>query len=333
MTPLILTWAIILSFIIIMYVLLDGFDLGIGILFPFIKNHDYRDVMMSTVAPVWDGNETWLVFGGAALYSAFPLAYSTLLPTLYVPLMIMLAALIFRGVAFEFRFKSHGKDRVIWDFSFAAGSTLAAFMQGMVLGTFVKGYGSSFPLSTSPYEWLTPFSMMTGLAVVCGYALLGATWLIIKTVDDLQDKMYQAAKILLPLITVFLVIVSIWTPLMEARIMQRWFSLPNLFYLSPLPLLTGITIFYNYYCLQKKRHEKLPFWLSIALFILAYIGFCISSWPYIIPHAVPVWEAASAPSSLKFMLVGTSILLPFLLAYTIYSYRVFGGKVTKTVHY
>lgn len=328
---LILTWAVIISFAIIMYVLLDGFDLGIGILFPWINKHEHRDIMMTTVAPVWDGNETWLVLGAASLYGAFPLAYSTLLPTLYMPITIMLAALIFRGVAFEFRFKAH-KTRFIWDIAFTTGSTIAAFMQGMILGTFVKGYGSSVPITALPYEWLTPFSVMTGLAVVCGYGLLGATWLIIKTVGELQEKMFLAAKYLLAIVVLFLGIVSIWTPLMESHIMARWFTLPNLFYLSPLPILTAFAVFYNFYCIHKRK-EFLPFYLSIALFIFAYIGFCISSWPYIIPHAVPVWEAASAPSSLKFILVGVIILLPILLSYTIYSYRVFRGKVTVAEHY
>jgi cytochrome bd ubiquinol oxidase subunit II len=328
---LILTWAIIISFIIMMYVLLDGFDLGIGILFPWIKHGQYRDIMMSSVVPIWDGNETWLVFGAAALYAAFPLAYSTLLPTLYMPIMILLASLIFRGVAFEFRFKAQ-RSQFIWDISFAAGSTLAAFIQGVILGTFVKGYGSHLPLSHAPYQWLTPFSVFTGIAVVCGYALLGATWLIIKTEGNLQDQLFKVAKPLLGLVAFFLVAISIWTPFIEPRVMQRWFSLPNIFYLSPLPLLTIAIVFYNFYCLYKRK-EKTPFILSMGLFIFAYIGFCISAWPYIIPHALPVWEAAAAPSTLKFILAGTAVLLPLLLIYTLYSYHVFRGKIKEVIHY
>jgi len=328
---LILAWAVIISFAIIMYVLLDGFDLGIGILFPWIKHHEQRDLMMTSVAPVWDGNETWLVFGAAALYGAFPLAYSVLLPTLYMPITLMLAALIFRGVAFEFRFKAH-KTRFIWDSAFTLGSTIAALMQGIILGTFIKGYGNNIPVTNLPYEWLTPFSLMTGIAVVCGYGLLGATWLIIKTEGELQIQMFRAAKILLFIVTIFLGIVSIWTPLMETHIMERWFTLPNLFYLLPLPILTGFVVLYNFYCLRH-RYEYLPFYLSISLFVFSYIGFCISSWPYIIPHAVPVWEAAAPPSSLKFILIGVIFLLPVLITYTIYSYRVFRGKVTHIEHY
>lgn len=328
---LIMTWAGIISFAIIMYVLLDGFDLGIGILFPWIKNPEHRDIMMSTIAPVWDGNETWLIMGGASLYAAFPIAYSTLLPTLYMPITIMLAALIFRGIAFEFRFKAE-KNRFIWNISFATGSIVAAFMQGLIAGTFVTGYGTSLTSGISAYHWLTPFSIMTGFAVVTGYALLGATWLIAKTVGTLQNKMYLAAKTLLIVLIFFLVLISIWSPLMEPRIMARWFNVPNIFYLAPLPILAGIASVYNYYALQT-RCEFLPFFLSVGLFVLSYLGFCISDWPYIIPQAVTIWDAASPPSSLKFTLVGVVILLPMLLVYTAYSYRVFRGKVTKAEHY
>lgn len=328
---LILAWAAIISFVIIMYVILDGFDLGVGILFPWVKSTENRDIMMTSIAHVWDGNETWLVLGGASLYAAFPIAYSTLLPTLYMPLTIMLAALIFRGVAFEFRFKAK-RDRYIWDIAFSAGSTIAAFGQGLVLGTFVLGYGSQLPIQVSAYQWLTPFSVMTGIAVVCGYALLGSTWLVMKTTDDLQQQMYRCAKILLILVSVFLVVVSIWSPLADPDTYARWFNFPEFLYLSPLPIMTGIVVLYCYYCLHKQK-EILPFVLSISLFIFSYIGFCISDWPYIIPHAVTIWDAASPPSSLKFILVGFIILMPVLLAYTAYSYYIFRGKVTKVEHY
>ena len=329
---LILTWAVIISFIIMMYVLLDGFDLGIGILFPWIKHGQYRDIMMSTVLPVWDGNETWLVFGAAALYGAFPLAYSVLLPTLYIPIMILLVSLIFRGVAFEFRFKAH-RSQFVWDIAFAAGSTVAAFIQGVILGTFVKGYGNHLPLPHTAYQWLTPFSVFTGLAVVCGYALLGATWLIVKTEGDLQDQVYKAAKILLGLVTFFLVGVSFWTPFIEPRVVKIWFTAPKFYYLSVLPLLTLVIVLYNFYCLYNRKKERAPFVLTMGLFICSYLGFCISAWPYIVPHAVSVWDAAAAPSTLKFTLVGTAVLLPILLIYTLYSYHVFRGKVKELIHY
>lgn len=328
---LILTWATIISLIIMMYVLLDGFDLGVGILFPWIKQNEYRDIMMSTVVPVWDGNETWLVFGAAALYAAFPIAYGILLPTLYMPIMILLIALIFRGVAFEFRFKAQ-KSRFIWDIAFAAGSIVAAFIQGIILGTFVKGYGSHLPLTHTAYHWLTPFTIFTGIAVVCGYALLGATWLIIKTHDELQARMYKAAKGLLIIVVFFLVSVSIWTPIIEPQVMHRWFSLPNFYYFSSLPILTIFIVFYNFYCLHKKK-ERLPFILTIGLFAFSYIGFCISAWPYIIPHVLPIWEAAAPPTTLRFILVGAAIILPILFIYTLYSYHVFRGKVKTVIHY
>lgn len=325
---LILTWAVIISFAIIMYVILDGFDLGIGILFPFVKTTEHRDIMMNSVAPIWDGNETWLVFGAASLYAAFPIAYSTLLPTLYLPIMVMLAALIFRGVAFEFRFKAH-KSQYLWDIAFCAGSTIAAFGQGIVLGTFVQGYGDRMPLMISDYHWLTPFSITTGVAVVVGYGLLGATWLIAKTVGDLQERMFKFAKFLLLGVSFFMAVVSLWSPFISPHILHRWFDWPNPLYLAPLPILTTIVALFNFFALYK-RYEYWPFILSAVLFILAYIGFCVSAYPYIIPHALPVWDAASAPSSLKFILVGVIVLLPILLAYTVYAYRVFWGKITST---
>lgn len=328
---LILIWAAIISFAICMYVILDGFDLGIGILFCFVKERDSREIMMSTIVPVWDGNETWLVFGAAALYAAFPIAYSTLLPTLYIPIMIMLAALVFRGVAFEFLFRAK-KSRFLWDIAFAGGSIIAAFAQGVILGTFVRGYGSALPIEVSAYQWLTPFSIMTGLGVIAGYALLGSTWLIIKTIGQLQADMYRAAMTVLIIVLFFLFVVSIWTPFLDPRILIRWFSLPNMLYLAPLPICTGIIAVITFFAL-KNRWENAPFFLSIVLFILAYIGFCISDWPYIIPHAVTIWEAASPPSALMFTLVGVIILMPFLLGYTFYNYRVFRGKVTRAEEY
>ena len=327
-----LIWAGILGFVIIMYVVLDGFDLGIGILFPFIKEEEYRDGMMNTVAPVWDGNETWLVLGGALLYGAFPLAYSTLLPLLYLPLIFMLCALIFRGIAFEFRFKAHSSKKV-WDYSFILGSILTAFLQGVILGTFVQ---IPTTLGTSPTSlslvWLTPFTLTTGLAVVCGYALLGATWLIGKTEGSLQDKMFKIARYLLIGLVVFLGIVSLWTPFISSAIMQRWFSTPNIFYLAILPLLSLITINYAFRVL-KKRHEHGAFMASIAIFIFSYTGFIISIWPYIVPGRYTIWQAAASHSSLVFLLVGACILLPTLIVYNIFQYRVFKGKVNHESGY
>ncbi len=321
-----LIFAGLLAFIIIMYVILDGFDLGIGILFPYVANAQQRDQMMNSVAPVWDGNETWLVFGGSILYGAFPIVYSTLLPTLYIPLMIMLAALVFRGVAFEFRFKAH-RSQIIWDIAFAAGSTLAAFCQGVVLGTFVQGYDPSTLSNGASYIWLTPFSLLSGVALVFGYALLGATWLIGKTTSDLQEKMFHIAKILLPIILLFIGIVSLWTPSIDSYVWQRWFTMPNTLYLSVFPITTVVVAIFAWRALWQ-RQEYLPFYLTIMVFLLCYAGFGISAWPYIIPHQVTIWQAASNRSSLLFLLIGVSILLPVLIGYSLYAYRVFRGKVS-----
>ncbi|MDF2868205.1 MAG: cydB2 [Gammaproteobacteria bacterium] len=321
-----LTWAGILAFVIMMYVVLDGFDLGIGILFPWIHDEQQRDIMMQTAIPVWDGNETWMVLGGALLYGAFPVVYSTLLPTLYMPLMIMLAALIFRGVAFEFRFKAK-TYRYRWSIAFAVGSTIAAFCQGLILGTFVQGYGVSDSfLIVKDYQWLTPFTLFTGIAVIFGYGLLGAGWLIARTTHELQTKMYLFAKRLLILIGICLAIVSLWTPFIDPHIWHRWFSLPNLFYLLPLPIISILVMGYIWFTLSKRYHWQ-PFLFSIILFLLAYLGFCISLWPYLIPYQTTFWQAASARSSLIFLLIGIVFLLPVLLGYTLYTYRVFRGKI------
>lgn len=322
-----LLWACIIAFGVIVYVILDGFDLGIGILFPWVRDPEFRSLMVNSVAPVWDGNETWLVFGGATLYGAFPIAYSTLLPALYMPIMIMVGALVFRGVAFEFRAKAF-RSRFLWDLAFSGGSTAAAFCQGVILGTFIQGHLLITALDRS-YIWLTPFSITSGIGVVVGYALLGSTWLIIKTENDLQKDMYQAARTLLILVALFMLIISLWTPSISPVIYDRWFTLPNFFYLMPLPLMTLAATIFAFYCLQKPNqcNEKLPFLLSISLFIFGYLGLGISTWPYIIPRQLTIWEAASNAKTLIFQLVGTIILLPLLITYTLYAYKVFGGKV------
>lgn len=323
----------IVGFAIIMYVLLDGFDLGIGIIFPWVKSEEERSIMIATILPVWDGNETWLVLGGATLYGAFPIVYSTLLPILYMPIIIMLAALVFRGVSFEFMHSAH-TTRFLWTFFFSIGSLVAAFCQGVMLGTFIEGYNYMNGIIDPHYKWLTPFSMVCGIAVVYGYALLGATWLIAKTTGELQDAMFHRAKILLIAVAMFMMVVSLWTPHIDPSISQRWFSLPNFFILLPLPMISFIVFVANWRCLQIKR-EFLPFYLSMTLFLLAYLGFAISVWPYLIPRTVTLWQAAAPLSSQLFILVGLVILLPVLIGYTIFSYRVFKGKVIsyESLHY
>lgn len=330
---LILVWAGIIALGVMVYVILDGFDLGVGILFPLAKSHRHRDVMMNSVTPFWDGNETWLVMGGSALLAAFPKAYAVLLPALYLPLLTMLVALVFRGVAFEFRFKADPGHRILWDISFSLGSALAAFCQGLVLGAVVQG----LPVENGAYaggafDWLTPFSLFTGLAVMNGYALLGATWLIRKTEHDLQDWSYRIAKRLLPLLLFFIVGVSIWTALSSAAIAERWFSLPNFYILSQVPLVTLLLAGGAWYCLIR-RIQGPPFVLSVALFLLSYIGLVISIWPYIVPRAITLWEAASPAETQGFLLVGFLIFMPMVILYTIMGYRVFGGKVREDEGY
>lgn len=329
MLPLI--FAVLLGFIILMYVILDGFDLGIGILFPFTANEKERDTMMNSIAPVWDGNETWLVFGGAMLYGAFPKVYGLILPILYMPIMLMLIALIFRGVSFEFRFKAK-KSKPIWNWTFSISSVAATFFQGVILGAFVQGFSVNETLMTiNNPDWLTPFSLSTGIALVCGYALLGATWMIIKSTGRLQRKMIHHARGLLVLVVFFLIFVSIWTPLHSDEIFHRWYSFPNVFLLSPLPLVAALAIFQVWRNLNTTSEYK-PFLYSIVVFLCAYIGIAISVYPYLIPHQVTVWEAAAPDSTLIFILVGVVIMLPILLAYTLYAYHLFRGKSTGHYH-
>lgn len=321
-----LVWAGIIAFGIFMYVVMDGFDLGIGILFPFIREEENRDVMMNTVAPIWDGNETWLVLGGAGLFAAFPLAYSVVLTALYLPLILMLVALIFRGVAFEFRFKAK-RSKHWWDKAFIGGSVLATFSQGVVLGAFIDGIpveGRSF--AGGPLDWLAPFPVFTGLALVVGYAMLGCGWLIMKTSAELQRRMF---RLMIPLTLVLLAtiaIVSLWTPLAHGAIAERWFTLPNLFYFLPVPLLVALTVFALVRAVIRHR-EIQPFVLTLALIFLAYTGLGISLWPNIVPPDISIWQAAAPAKSQSFTLVGVLVLVPVILAYTFYSYWVFRGKI------
>ncbi|MGQ3887642.1 cytochrome d ubiquinol oxidase subunit II [Legionella sp. CNM-1927-20] len=323
-----------LAFIIIMYVILDGFDLGIGILFPFTESELERDQMMGSIAPVWDGNETWLVFGGAMLYGAFPIVYGLLLPILYMPLMLMLIALIFRGVSFEFRFKASA-SKPLWNWIFALSSISAAFFQGVVLGCVVQGFPiDEAKLTINSTDWLTPFSLLTGVALICGYGLLGATWMVIKSTGRLQRKMIHYAKGMLTLVSLFLIVVSIWTPLHSEEIFNRWYSFPNILLLAPLPILTGVVILITWYNLSNLAvgNEIKPFIGSIIIFLCAYLGIAISIYPYLIPHQVTIWEAAAPDSTLIFILVGVVIMLPVLLAYTAYSYYVFRGKTSGSFY-
>ncbi len=321
-------WAALLAFAILMYVVLDGFDLGVGILFPWGQDARERDTMMNSVAPVWDGNETWLVFGGGGLFAAFPLAYSVLMPALYIPVLTMLFALIFRGVAFEFRFKSH-RSRGVWDGAFNFGSSLAAFAQGLILGAFIQGFEvSGREYAGGAFDWLTPFSLLTGFAVMCGYSLLGATWLILKTTGPLQEWAYLAARWLLLIVLAWIGLVSVWTPLTEPAVAARWFSLPNFLFLLPIPIVTlGVAV--SLWHSLTRRRELAPFVLVVALFFLGFVGLAVSLWPYAVPRALTVAEAAAAPESQGFLLVGAVILVPVILGYTAFTYRIFRGKVVE----
>jgi cytochrome bd ubiquinol oxidase subunit II len=323
--------AALLAFIVIVYVVLDGFDLGIGILFPFTHCEEDRDQMMNSVAPVWDGNETWLVFGGAMLYGAFPKVYGLLLPILYMPLMLMLIALVFRGVSFEFRFKAD-KSKIFWNWAFAISSISAAFFQGVVLGCFVQGFPIDKAAMTINYEnWLTPFTLLTGIALTSGYGLLGSTWMIMKSHGQLQTNMINYAKGLLVIVSIFLFLVSIWTPLHSPEIFTRWYSYPNFIFLSPLPLIALIAIVFTWRNLVLKN-ERQPFFYSILIFLCSYVGIGISVYPYLVPHQVTFWEAAAPDTTLKFILVGVGIMLPILLCYTAYAYYLFRGKDSQNYH-
>ena len=324
-----LLWAFILAFAVLAYVVLDGFDLGIGILFPFLKRHENRDTAMNTIAPFWDGNETWLVLGGGGLFAVFPLAYAIVMPALYAPVIAMLLALIFRGVAFEFRWRTV-RWRGVWDMSFFIGSLVAAFAQGVALGTIVQGievsgraYGGGW------YDWLTPFSVVTGLAVVVGYALLGATWIIMKTDGPLNRLAARYAAALAIGTLIGIAIVSAWMPFLQPTFYSRWFSFPQILFVAPIPILVALAAFSLFQALKDHVSNYRPFLSALALFVLSFIGIGISFYPNILPPELTIWQAAAPDASLLFLLVGASVLIPTILAYTTYSYWIFRGKVIE----
>jgi cytochrome d ubiquinol oxidase subunit II len=313
------------------YVVMDGFDLGIGILFSFLGRGTERDRAINSVAPVWDGNETWLVLGGGGLMAAFPLAYSVIMPALYAPIIAMLLALIFRGVAFEFRWRDPGHQK-FWDISFAGGSILAALAQGITLGALLQGIvveGRHY--AGGWWDWLSPFSLLTGASLVIGYALLGATWLIMKTEGSLQDHAFRFARLAGIATIVCVALVSLATPFLEGAYYERWFAWPNILFTAQVPLLVVVASAVFFLSLQR-RYERLPFLLALGLFALSMVGLGISIFPEIVPGAITIHEAAAPESSLVFMLVGAGILIPIILAYTGYSYWIFRGKVQEGYH-
>ena len=324
-------WAALIGTAVVMYVILDGFDLGIGILFPFARNEIERDQMMRSVAPFWDGNETWLVLGGGGLLVAFPKAYAVVMPALYLPVIVMLLSLVFRGVAFEFRTVSRSKTWL--SVAFACGSTLAAFSQGIILGGLIQGIPvRDGAFSGGSFDWATPFAILCGLSLVAGYGLLGATWLVMKTEGAVAERARGQAKVLLLAVLVFMVAVSVWTPIVEPRIAARWFSLPNFYFLWPVPMVTALTAYLAWRWIEARR-EVPPFLATITLFLLGFLGLAISNFPYLVPPSLTVWDTAAAPASQIFMLLGTLFLLPIVLGYVGFIYWLFRGKVREGESY
>ena len=325
-----LIWAFIIGFGIIMYVLMDGFDLGVGILFPFAPDEESRDIMMNSVAPVWDGNETWLVLGGAGLLAAFPLVYSIFLPALYIGVFLLVAGLIFRGVAFEFRFKAR-TSRYLWNWAFAGGSTVATFAQGAVVGAYIQGFNTADGVFVGgPFDWLTPFTLLTGVGMLAGYTLLGSTWLILKTEGELQAWAYRLTTPLLLAVLVIFGVISVWTPFVDDLVRERWFS-----NLSVIWILPAFTLFFAYQIFRsvRNRAEGMPFVATIGLFVTTYLGLLVSRWPYVVPPDYTLWDAASAYNSQLFLLLGLLFVIPIVLAYTAWTYWVFRGKVRADAGY
>jgi len=321
-------WAAVIGVAVAMYVILDGFDLGIALLFPFAKSERERDQMMNSVAPFWDGNETWLVLGGVGLFVVFPRAYAIIMPAFYLPVILMLLGLVFRGVAFEFRWIALS-SKPVWNLGFTAGSAIAGFCQGLILGSLIQGIKvENGAFAGGAFDWATPFSGLCGLGVLAGYALLGATWLVLKTEGAVAERARAQAKLLLIAVLAFMAVVSLWTPLAFERIAARWFSFPNILFLWPVPLVTALVALGAWRWLEAGR-ELLPFVAAIALFLLGYLGLVISSFPYLVPPALTVWQTAAPPASQIFMLLGTVALLPLVLAYVVFVYWIFRGKVRE----
>jgi cytochrome d ubiquinol oxidase subunit II len=326
-------WTLILGLGVFFYVLLDGFDLGVGILFGFAPDTPSRNLIMNSIAPIWDGNETWLVLGGVGLLAAFPLAFAIIIPAVYFPIAIMLLALVFRGVAFEFRYRDV-EHKTFWDHGFTYGSAIATFAQGLVLGAFVQGFavdGRHF--AGSSLDCFTPFSLLTGVALLFGYALLGAGWLVLKTEGELQAFARRTGRRALIGVLVGVGAVSLWTPLADPAIAHRWFAWPHLLYLAPVPIIAALFALLAWRALGGRHGDAVPFIASLGLFAMSYLGIAISLWPYIVPRTYTLWDAASSEGTQAFLLIGTLFLLPIILLYTGWSYWVFRGKVRHDIGY
>jgi cytochrome bd ubiquinol oxidase subunit II len=332
MLDLVPIWTAILAIAVFFYVALDGFDLGVGMLYNFAPDRRSRDLIMNSIAPIWDGNETWLILGGLGLLAAFPVAFAIIIPAVYFPILLMLLALIFRGLAFEFRYRE-AEHRTFWDYGFAIGSAVAAFAQGIVLGAFIQGFqveGRHFVGGS--FDCFTPFSIFTGFALMFGYGLLGAGWLIIKTEGALQDWARSFGQRCLVITVLAIAVVSLWTPYADPHIAERWFSWPNIGFLAPVPIITLGLVLYAWHTLNSDS-EYGPFFASLGLFVMSYLGIAISLWPMIVPGHFTLYQAASSPSTQAFLLIGTLFLLPIILLYTGWSYWVFRGKVRGDIGY
>ena len=325
-------WTLILGIGVFMYVALDGFDLGVGMLYNFAPNRQARSLIMNSIAPIWDGNETWLILGIVGLLAAFPLAFAIIVPAVYFPVLIMLLALMFRGLSFEFHYRD-SEARTFWDHGFAYGSALATFAQGIILGSFIQGFqvnGRQFAGST--LDCFTPFTLFTGLALMSGYCLLGAGWLVLKTEGDLQAWARKIGRRCLYTTVIAIAVISVWTPIIDPHIAARWFSWPNIAYLAPVPLISAALVVYVWRAFDS-RSEIGPFIGSLGLFLMSYAGITISLFPMIVPRHFTLYQAAASPSTQAFLLIGTLFLLPIILIYTAWSYWVFRGKVRHDVGY
>jgi len=339
-------WAFIIATAVFLYVCMDGFDLGLGVLFPWIKGRDERDLAVNTVAPVWAGNETWLNLRGGGLFAVFPLAYATILPALYMPLTLMLLALIFRGVSFEMRFRVETPRQLLWwDRAFSGGSIVAAFFQGVALGALVQGVRvEDRAYAGGWWDWLSPFSVLTGVALLAGYGLLGACWLVWKTEDNLQEQARRLARTFALLTLAFIGLVSAIMPFLMPEFRARWFDFPIILTALPVPILVVYLAWRLFRALDESERvhqarteptppgevlwrDGLPFFCALGLFFLAYTGLGISMWPLIVPPEITIWDAAAPRASQLFVLVGAAVLIPIILAYTGYSYWLFRGKV------
>lgn len=332
-------WAVLIAVAVFLYVALDGFDLGVGILFPLAKDSHERDQMQAAIAPVWDGNETWLVLGGGGLFAAFPKAYAALMPALYLPIYLMLLALIFRGVAFEFRHHGRERGKKWWTVAFSGGSIVAAVAQGFVLGGFIQGVNVvDGQFVGGPMDWLTPFSMLVAASLVAGYALLGAGWLVFKTKGELFERARGWVKQLALLVALAMGAVSLATLSVDPRVTERWgltmtsIDWSAFIWLAPLPLAAGAILFLLWRGADQRRHLT-PYLFSVCLFAIGYVGLAVSLWPYIVPFTMTPAEAAAAENAQGLLLAGALPLLPLILGYTAYVYWLFRAKVDDDAAY